>query len=97
MFQPLDSEPRTHGQRAEILLEGLRHLPTSGQEREDQLILCITSCLGGILLIEALVIAKDPATMSGQPPYYEVITFYERRETVYPFRFRSLLPSTSRI
>ncbi|KAH7215368.1 armadillo-type protein [Fusarium oxysporum] len=57
--QQSDLIPMRLEQFALLLLEGIKSRPlaTNGREREDRPILFVASCLGGIILMEALLIA----------------------------------------
>ncbi|RYP46465.1 hypothetical protein DL768_007335 [Monosporascus sp. mg162] len=64
LIQESASIPMRLTEFARILLSGIHswraHMATNGQAREDRPIVFIASCLGGIILMEALVIANHP-------------------------------------
>jgi hypothetical protein len=60
LFQTSHHSPDKIGELARLLLAGIlgRHARTSSQATKDRPILFIASCLGGVILMEALVIAE---------------------------------------
>jgi hypothetical protein len=59
LFEQSDLIPKTIQEFARLLLDGIKGRPsvTSGHASDDRPILFIASCLGGIILMEALVMA----------------------------------------
>ncbi|KAF7545220.1 hypothetical protein G7Z17_g9344 [Cylindrodendrum hubeiense] len=61
MFEPSNMTQKTNEEFARRLLDGIkrRPLPTNDRSREDRPIIFIASCLGGIILMKALVMADN--------------------------------------
>ncbi|KAH8898205.1 hypothetical protein GQ53DRAFT_777676 [Thozetella sp. PMI_491] len=65
LLQPSDLVQKRIEEHALLLLNGIqRDIATNGTRQEDRPVFFIASCLGGILLIKALVLASDKSEYS---------------------------------